>query len=351
MIRPMAVVLLTVCAMPLGAQEIVLVPGFTHEFRGLSSSGEEMWASGRAGTFAHSVDAGHSWKAGTIPGAEGMVLVDVEALGRDTACVLATDFDGGMGRAYRTTDGGQSWTQTFERTQSGVFLDGMAFWDRKRGVAFGDPVDGAFMILRTEDGCVSWTEVPQGGVPVPAAGEAGFAASGTAIAVAGTAHAWIGMGGDSVVRVLRSDDGGRSWTAVPTPMAPGSFSGIFGIAFRDTLNGIAVGGNNDAPTSDAPNVVITSDGGHTWTLAGPTAPAGVRYGAAVLPAAPHAYAAAGPTGIGITQDGGTTWTQVDTLFAYAIQAAGDRAWIAGPRGWIASFDLRPLLTEKRSPGQ
>lgn len=153
MIRRMAVVLLAACAGPVAAQEIILVPGFTHEFRGLSSSGDEMWASGPDGTFAHSRNGGQAWKVGTIPGAASLFLVDVEALGRDTACVLATDFNGGVGRAYRTTDGGQSWIQTYERVQAGVFLDGLAFWDAKRGVAFGDPVDGEFMILRTEDGC------------------------------------------------------------------------------------------------------------------------------------------------------------------------------------------------------
>ena len=347
MIHRMVVVAIGLWTAPLAAQEIILVPGFTREFRGLSSRGDEMWASGPDGTFAHSRDAGHSWKVGTIGGAETLFLVDVEALGRDTACVLGTDFTGGIGRAYRTTDGGQSWVQTFELARAGVFLDGMAFWDGARGVAFGDPVDGAFTMLRTEDGCASWTEVPPGNVPAPTAGEAGFAASGTAITVAGTMHAWVGLGGDSVVRVLRSEDGGWSWTAVRTPMPPGAATGIYGIAFRDTLHGIAVGGSSEDPTNHAPNVLITADGGRTWTLAGPTAPPGVRYGAVALTAAPRAFVASGPTGIGITTDDGTTWTAVDTLFGFALHAVGDRAWMAGNRGWIAAFDLERFLSEQR----
>jgi photosystem II stability/assembly factor-like uncharacterized protein len=336
-------------AAPLAAQQIVLVPGFTHEFRGLSSRADEMWATGPDGTFAHSRDAGHSWKLGTIEGAETLFLVDVEALGRDTACVLGTDFHGGIGRAFRTTDGGQSWAQTFELARTGVFLDGVAFWDSMRGVAFGDPVDGAFTLLRTADGCASWSEVPQANVPAPKAGEAGFAASGTGIAVAGTSHAWVGLGGDSVVRVLRSEDGGWSWTAVDTPMPPGPNTGVYGIAFRDTLHGIAVGGNSQDPTNDAPNVLITSDGGRTWALAGPTAPPGVRYGVAVLAAAPRAFVADGPTGIGVTIDDGATWTVVDTLFGFALHAVRDRAWMAGNRGWIAEFDLRRFLSEQHPP--
>lgn len=157
------------------------------------------------------------------------------------------------------------------------------------------------------------------------------------------------MGGDSVVRVLRSEDAGLSWSAVSTPMTPGPSSGVYGIAFRDTLNGIAVGGSSQAPASDAPNVLVTSDGGRTWALTGPTVPAGVRYGAAVLGAVPRAFVAAGPTGLGVTLDDGASWVPVDTLSAFAILAAGDHAWIAGPRGWIASFDLRSLLSGRRSP--
>lgn len=349
MTRRTAIALIGLWAVPLGAQEVVLVPGFTREFRGLSSRGDEMWAAGRNGTYAHSRDGGHSWKAGVIPGADDLVLVDVEALGEDTACVLGTSFDNGLGRAYRTTDGGHSWTLTYELARPDAFLDGMAFWNRERGVAFGDPVDGAFVILRTDDGCQSWVGVAREHMPAPLHDEAGFAASGTAIAVAGTQWAWIGTGGDSVARVLRTHDGGRSWSAYATPMPGGAATGIFGIAFRDTLHGIAVGGNYQQPTGAGANVLVTSDGGRSWALAGTAMPAGVRYGASVLTAGARAFVAAGPTGIGVTLDDGTTWVAVDTLYGFAIHAVADRAWIAGPNGWIATFDLARFFSKTRPP--
>jgi photosystem II stability/assembly factor-like uncharacterized protein len=330
------------------AQEIVLVPGSRQEFRGLSSAGADLWASGRDGTFARSRDAGRSWAAGRIPGAETLFLVDVEALGRDTACVLATSFDGGLARAYRTTNGGATWSVTYELAHPQVFLDGMAFWDRARGLAFGDPVDSAFFVLRTADGCASWSLVAAEALPEPQPGEAGFAASGTAIAVAGSQHAWIGTGGGAVARVLRSTDGGRSWEAVATPMSAGAATGIFGIAFRDTLHGVAVGGNYQEPAGAAPNVLMSSDGGRSWTTAGPALPGGVRYGVAAVGGA-GAFVAAGPSGIGVTADDGITWMAVDTLPAFALHAAGDRAWIGGTRGWVASFDLRSLIAKARAP--
>jgi photosystem II stability/assembly factor-like uncharacterized protein len=329
-------------AAPLAAQEIVLVPGFRQEFRGISSRGDEMWASGRGGVFAHSRDAGASWRAGSIPGAEDLFLVDVEVLGADTVCVLATSFDGGLGRAYRTTDGGHSWTVSFELRHPEVFLDAMAFWDGRAGVAFGDQVDGALLVLRTDDGCATWTRVPGDQLPPALDGEAGFAASGTSITTAGARHAWIGTGGGSAARVLRTTDRGRTWSATTTPMPAGAATGIFGIVFQDTLVGLAVGGNYQDPSGDAPTVLATIDGGRSWTLAAPASPAGVRFGAVALPEL-GMFVAAGPSGMGFTRDQGVTWTTADTLPSFALHGRDGRVWRSGPSGWIARVNVRALL--------
>lgn len=339
-----SVVLALLGAAPLAGQDIVLVPGFRQEFRGLSAHGDQFWASGRGGVYARSTNGGRSWKAGRIAGAEPLFLVDVEALGRDTACVLATSFDGGIGQAYRTTDGGASWAVTYRLEHPEAFLDGMAFWDRSHGVAFGDPVDGTFVVLRTDDGCASWTEV-RGPALTALDGEAGFAASGTSITVAGTAHAWIGTGGGPVARVLRSEDRGLTWTAASTPMAGGEATGIFGIAFRDTVHGIAVAGNYQEPAGEAPTVLATADGGRSWRITGPALPAGVRFGAVALPDA-RAFVAAGPSGLGLSLDDGATWTPVDTLFRYGMYARDGVLWASGSTGWIVRSDLSSLIKER-----
>jgi len=327
-----------------GAQDVAKVPGMDGEFRGLSVWGDEVWASGRGGRWARSTDGGRTWVSGLIPTADSLVLVDVEILGPGVACVLGTGFEGGLARAFRTGDGGNTWTTVYQRRHPQVFFDGMAFWDSGRGVAFSDPVDGGFLVLRTDDGCRSWTEVPAERVPAPLAGEAGFAASGTAITAAGAAHAWIGTGGGTVARVLRTTDGGRTWAAHPTPLAAGQAAGIFGIAFRDTLNGVAVGGNYQDPTAAAPNVLRTTDGGLTWTVLGTSAPAGVRYGARYAPGAPRpALVAVGPTGWGYSMDDGAGWVAVDTLNAFTVALSARAVWTAGPGGRVARFDPAPWM--------
>lgn len=320
-------------------QTVTSVTGMTGEFRGMAVSGSVVWASGRGGTYARSMDGGVTWTAGVIRGAEDMVLVDVAALDGQTACVLATSFDGGLGRIYRTADGGRTWRQSYEVERPGAFFDGMAFWDASRGIAFGDPLDGAFSIVRTADGCTSWTEVPRAGIPDALQGEAAFAASGTAIAVAGERDAWIGTGGGPVARVFKTTDGGLTWQAVATPLTGGPARGIFGVAFRDTLDGIAVGGDYQQPDAAAPNVLRTSDGGRTWTLVGGSAPAGVRYGVAYLPGSRGTAVAVGPTGYGITRDDGRTWAVIDTLYAFTLVLAPGRGWVAGPKGRVVRLNL------------
>lgn len=326
------------------ALQAVTVPqhtGTEAEYRGLSVAGSEVvWATARNGVFSRTGDGGTTWHTDTIPGGEGLFLVDVHAVDAVTACVLGTSFDGGLARIYYTTDGGEQWTIAYENTHEDVFFDGLAFWSDERGVAFSDPVDGAFLIVRTEDGCRSWVEVPRDRLPQPLEGEAGFAASGTAITVVGDRHAWIGTGGGATARVLRTTDGGRSWTAHETPLEVGATAGVFGLAFQDPSNGVAVGGDYRVRTEGSDNVIRTRDGGVTWEVAGTSRPRGVRYGVAIAPDRPGTLIAVGPSGYGFSTDWGATWMAIDTVSVntVALSRTG-MGWVAGVDGkvWRITF--------------
>src|SRR5690606_12406764 len=114
--------------------------------RGLSVvDARTAWASGTDGTFARTID-GNAWEFGRIAEAQGRDLRDVHAFDRDHAIVMAV---GEPARFWRTSDGGATWQLVHDDATPGLFFDGIAFADARRGYAFSDPVEGAFVVLRS----------------------------------------------------------------------------------------------------------------------------------------------------------------------------------------------------------
>jgi len=308
----------------------------TAEFRGLHAPrGGIVWAAGRGGVVARTVDGGVTWDAAVVPDAGHLFFVDVHAIGARTAWLLGTAFDGNEGRIYRTDDGGVTWRVQYSRTAPGMFLDGMAFWNASHGVAFGDPVGGTFVVLVTEDGGDTWNEVEGELLPASLEGEAAFAASGTAIVTYGAELAWFGTGGADHARVFRTDDGGHHWSVVSTPLPAGPSAGIFGLAFRDPMRGVAVGGDYRDPGGSERNLLRTDDGGVTWTMPDSSGLVGVQYG--VVHIVDSVYLATGPTGTSMSLDDGRTWSRIDETAYNTAAAAGSlgAVWAAGPAGRVA----------------
>ena len=305
-------------APPAGAQ--ASAPPVTASLRGLSVAADGViWASGTGGTVLRSSDGGRSWAARSIPDAAAFDLRDVEAVSATTVYAMVAGAD--TARIYRTTDGGRHWTRQYDDTRKGVFLDGIAFWDRSRGIAVGDPIDGRFLVLRTEDGGAHWTELPAEAAPAALPGEAAFAASGTAVVVGPAGRAWIGTGGGAVARVFRSSDYGRSWAASDTPIPTSPSAGIFSLAFRDARHGVAVGGDYAHARAARPNVAVTGDGGRTWALTDSTRATAYLSAVAWLPGG-RGVVAVGTEGAFESADGGRTWTRSDTASYNAVAALG-----------------------------
>ena len=306
------------------------------EYRGLHAvSSQVAWAAGRGGAWAQTTDGQH-WRTGRIRGAEQLFGVDVHAWDARRAVVLATHFDGGVARIYRTENGGASWRPVFEDARPGAFWDGLAFLDASRGVAFGDPVNGAFALATSGDGGRTWALVPGDSLPRPLPDEAAYAASGTAITARG-GTVWIGTGGGRVARVLRSTDGGRRWSAAETPLPGGAGGGIFGLAFRDSRRGVAVGGNFQRASASDGNLAVTTDGGRTWRRLRNTGLVGVQYG--VTHVAAGSYVSTGPGGSFQSDDDGATWRRISSegfntsTFAGSLSAG----WAAGTGGRVAGY--------------
>jgi photosystem II stability/assembly factor-like uncharacterized protein len=336
--------------LPLHAQRLVpLETGSTAEFRALHAPAPAVvWAAGQGGRYAVTADGGATWRADSVPGAAGLFFTGLWAADARTAHLLGTAFDGGAARIYRTDDGGATWSVQWERTAEGVFFDALRCWDVHHCLAFSDPVGGAFLVVRTTNGR-DWAELDRDALPAPLAGEASFAASGTALTTFGTQHAWIGTGGGAHARIYRTRDGGMTWTVHDSPLAGGATAGIFGIAFRDENNGVAVGGDYQQRTQRHTTVARTRDGGRTWAVAGAALPHGVRYGAAYSPVpldGVRVLLATGPSGVGMSRDDGATWIHIEEgVFNTLAFAPDGTAFVAGTDGRIARVIFPERVTK------
>lgn len=306
----------------------------TENLRGISAvSSSVVWASGTHGTYLRTTNGGSSWTAAQVPGAESLDFRDVEAFDANEAYLLAAG-PGEQSRIYKTTDGGKHWTSQFTNHGAKGFFDCMAFWDRHHGIAVGDPVDGKFELIATEDGD-TWTPITPGKVPPAKEGEGAFAASGTCVAIQGENSVWFVTGGKGA-RVFRSNDRGKTWTVAETPLMQGSESaGGFSIAFRDAMHGLIAGGDYKNPERGGANLAFSEDGGNTWKLSS---------------LAPQCYfSAAGFTSKGILAGGTThsgysgdlrTWKKYWELDLNALHLLNTgEAFGVGPKGIVVRFNL------------
>lgn len=310
--------------------------GVTARLRGVSAVSERVaWASGAAGTVLRTIDGGATWQIRAVPGAERLDFRDVDAFSDSVAYILSIG-PGEASRIFKTVDGGATWAEQFRNTDPKVFLDAMTFRDANHGFAFSDSVDGQFVILRTSNGGAAWERVPADALPPALDGEGAFAGSGTNIAVVGS-RIWIGT---TASRVLQSHDDGRTWTVVTSPLATGNSTGIFSVAFRDAIHGVAVGGNYSKEPEAVDNAVSTTDGGRTWALAKPGL-SGFRSVVAYVPDSKASLLAVGPSGADRSDDDGRTWGAAGStgFHAFSFVPGAATGWGAGERGRIARLTL------------
>jgi len=319
--------------------------GTSAEFRGLvATSASVVWASGTRGRVARTTNGGATLSVDSVPGASGLDFRAIAPRSDRLAWVVsAGPAEQGQAQIFRTTDGA-NWIRQFTSAQTGVFLDAIAFWDDRHGIAMSDPIGGKLFILATDDGGETWTQVPADAVPPVLPGEAAFAASGTCLVVQGSSNVWIGTGGGARARVFRSTDRGRSWQVADTPLHAGNAaSGIFSLAFSDSRHGVAVGGEYSKPKEEFDNVAVTDDGGATWRRARGPLPRGYMSAVAFVPmSGGRQLVAVGLGGTARSDDAGESWAMVDTIAYNSITFApsGD-GWAAGPRGRIAKWSPTP----------
>ena len=311
-------------------------------FRGLATrSGKEAWISGSPGVVLRTVDGGGSWTRVAAPGGDDSDFRDI-AIRSDGSVLLMSVGAGEASRVYRSTDSGRNWQTVLTNPSQEGFFDGIALDrnDSRRGVLFGDPVNGRMEMYRTSDGGKSWEKVPVENCPAMVEGEYGFAASGTGIKFVGESL-WVATGG-STARVLSSTDDGKSWTALKTPVRSGNeSSGIFSLEVADSKRLIVIGGDYMRPELDTDNLAMSSDGGRTWST---PASVSMPHKACVRSLGGSSLLACGRTGVAYSSDFGRTWTVLttDAYYTMDVELKSGVGFMAGPDGHVARIDFQSL---------
>jgi photosystem II stability/assembly factor-like uncharacterized protein len=330
--------LLAVSSWARGQSLTPLPSNTTENLRGLSVvSAQVIWASGAHGTYLRSVDGGATWTAAQVPGAETLDFRDVEAFSAEVAYLLAAG-PGEQSRIYKTSDAGKTWALQFTNPGPKGFFDCMAFWDPTHGIAVGDPVEGQFELITTEDGGARWTPLPAVSGPRSLAAEGAFAASGSCLAVQGENDVWFVTGGNAA-RVFHSHNRGQTWSAADSPILhDGASAGNFSIALGGEDLAVVAGGDYQHPDRDGVKLAYSEDGGMTWR-ASPLAPQ--SYFSAVALGRGHRVLAVGTAHAGYANDiRDAKWIAFwDANLNAVAYAAPELAFGVGAKGVVVRFTL------------
>lgn len=310
-------------------------------FRALSVAGDSaVWVSGSKGWVGRSVNNGKDWTFNQVPGHETLDFRTLYAFDADNAIIANA---GSPAYILRTTDGGASWQQVYENTDSAAFIDGTGFWNKKDGMIYGDPINGRMLLLYTKDGGKTWKE--QRNSPEVAEGQASFAASGTNISCFLHGAVVIAAGGKKST-LFFSRNRGRRWRGIPTPMlATSESTGIFSFMLGGSRwQWLIAGGDYKLDSLRTDNFFYSTDKGKKW-LAPETTTRGYRECLSMLYDAKtskkekiRAMFAVGPSGIDISTDYGVNWKPLfDEKGFHVIKKSREynSLFVAGGNGQLA----------------
>jgi len=151
---------------------------------------------------------------------------------------------------WKTTDGGTTWTNMTTDQFAGGYANFFHAFSADTGMAMGDPTSGYFEIQLTNDGGNTWSRVPSANIPVPLSGEYGL--SDDYSAVGNTVWFVTNKG-----RCFKSTDRGQTWNVTQVVTGP-DWDNL--ICFASQQNGVFWKGGTT-------ELFVTTDGGDVWDAA------------------------------------------------------------------------------------
>jgi photosystem II stability/assembly factor-like uncharacterized protein len=224
-----------------------------------------IWVCGDATACYRSTNGGFNWLP-AYTGLPSVALYGISALDANT-CWVGT----GTGSIYKTTNGGTSWT--LQQAVSGSFINGIKMFNSNFGVYTGDPTGSGqpYQMRRTVNGGTNWVLASTSPI---ASSEFGVI---NAWDWMDTSTFWVGSANTTPsatsAKIYRTTTGFFGTWSFATLSGTGGTAGLYyqAIAFINATSGLA--------GSNASTIMKTTDGGVTWSAA--SNPPGVTSYAAI----------------------------------------------------------------------
>jgi len=257
--------------------------------------------------FFHSVDGGLSW-IGDLDDDQRLKFYGPLARISDMS-LLQQRSGGGL---YRSNDAGKTWTLLRAPVAASPYFGGAWLVNGRRGVAVSSSG-----VLGTEDGGKTWVANTSAGFKSP-----------QAIVSASSKRAWLSDWNGSAYDLYRSDDGGRTWAL----LKGGTLEQVK--YFLDESRGWSVSSSGD-------RVLVSSDGGVSWTLQGSASFSIKRLhftdAFRGVGLSERGYAGA-PACISLSNDGGASWGSCSSIAGVsefnAVTGNAGELWVVGSGGAI-----------------
>ncbi len=263
------------------------------------------WAGGVGAVVRRTTNAGLTWVDGNPnPGVISGDIYNIYAWSaNDAICTTSPSAT----YIYKTTNGGTNWTQVY--TLAGGFINGLQMISATEGYGEGDPVGGKWTIVKTTDGGNTWNRMAT--EPTQVGTEAGW---NNAFQIIGN-NIWFGT---SATKVYRSTDLGLTWTSGATTGTANTYA----VQFNDANNGLA----------GATAMVKSVDGGVTYTSTTIPGASGSINGISGL--GTDFWAIRGAADIYRTTNQGGTWTTAYTVTGALFNDVDIISGTGGcPTGW------------------
>lgn len=298
-----------------------------------------VWAAGYDGQspnmnynwISHTTNGGATWTVNNAyPDTNTYDMANMEGIDANTCWVSAfMKASQSQGAIHRTTNGGATWTNMTAPgmfTNTSAFTDFVTFVTPSLGVVVGDPVNNVFEIWRTQDGGTTWTLVPSSAIPAPLAGEYGIV---DLYCKEGSSNIWFGT---QKGRIYRSFDAGQTWNV---GVVGAITLTITELEFSSQMNGVAYGVNGSTF-----EVYNTTNGGATWTQI-PQDPNLGRNDMCHIPGTNY-YASTdnGNQMISYSKDNGVTWTSWGSTGLPYLKVD----FSSPVHGWSGAFSAFPTST-------